>query len=145
MNINAFFIYSVSIVLYSGCAMHTDTGSPSQNNSLNAISPAGNGKGGYLQQSYDKWEKEEWEPNTGDDSKASEVPEAKDDTQVTNENICTDAPSSQKDANSSEDFTLQYYMDKWNRYMENKEKNETGPSNVEKLDTMPAIGSPDAK
>jgi len=141
-------------MFYSGCAMHTDTGSPSQNSSLNAVSPAGTSKGGYLQQRYDSWEKEEWEPNTAADSentakvetsaKEQESTEEKDSAAVSE---ITAAPATRTDespdtneTNASETFKLQTYIDKWGRYLENTEKNETGPSNVEKLDAMPAIG-----
>ena len=61
-------IIAVSLLLLTGCSIRSDMGSPSSNKNLDAVSPSSvdKEKAGYLQQSYDEWEKEDWEPNTKD-------------------------------------------------------------------------------
>ena len=137
----------VSLILLAGCGAHSDTGAPSSNASLNAISPSSvnKEKKGYLQESYDTWEKEEWEPNTREPEAtkdAKETSAAAAGAVVTSEdNQSAPAPTATRENNASDEtFTLQHYVDKWKRYNENTETNETAPSNAERLDAMPAIG-----
>ncbi|MDD5212228.1 MAG: hypothetical protein PHV62_07420 [Sulfuricurvum sp.] len=127
----------ISSLLLVGCATNA-TVFPSQNSSLNAVSPntASASKGGAMQSSLDSWLKEDWIPNTtagvsptsssSDSSSAASV--STDTTVVTDE----------------KPFTLQSYADKWKVYHENKEKmNEGKPkeaSNIEMLQNMPVIG-----
>ena len=126
----------ISSLLLVGCATNT-TVSPSQNSSLNAVSPntAAVSKGGAMQNSLDSWLKEDWVPTTTEATTsssvskgASSVPSPTDTTVVTDE----------------KPFTLQNYADKWKVYHENKEKmNEGKPkeaSHIETLQNMPVIG-----
>lgn len=148
----------VLILMLSACSIPNKTGTtPSQNQSLNSISPAVKEKSndGFLQKSYDKWEKEDWEPNTAPEPSAPETPDQSPATQtvtaepteaptpatVSNEEASVTA--TQTENNASKTFKMQDYVDKWGLYIERKEQKEgntTTPSNVEKLDTMPAIG-----
>ncbi len=109
--------------------------SPSDNAALDTVSPH-TYKHGYLQNSYDRWEKEEWEPAMAGEhrSRTSETV-VKSTTTVP---VTTTESSAQKDDNN---FTLQHFYDKWNRYLEKEEKERSPtPSHVERLDAMPAIG-----
>ncbi len=97
---------------------------PSQNPSLNAISPsvtATSKSDGAMQKNLDTWTEEEWTPKTEGNSTVQETRE---------------------DDNSS--FTLQKYVDKAGVYLDEKEKEEAGkpkrPSHVEKMESMPVIG-----
>jgi len=122
------------ITLMSGCANREGV-APSQNSSLQAVSPSTTSasSGGAMQKSLDSWLKEEWTPITT----APSQKEGKD-TQAA---VMT-TPAVQQEDNTS--FTLQKYADKWKAYHESKAKmNEGKPkeaSNVEKLESMPAIG-----
>lgn len=118
----------LSLIIFSlllvGCATNS-TVSPSQNSSLNAVSPntASQSKGGAMQSSLDSWLKEDWMPN-------SVTPSSSD---LIRGSISNEKP-----------FTLQSYADKWKAYHENKEKMDEGKpkeaSHVETLQKMPVIG-----
>lgn len=78
---------------------------------------------GSMQKGLDKWTKEEWDPAfEGDEEQAK------------------------KDANASEHFTLQHYMDKRQKYLEkDKEKWEKSgkkkpEANYKKMERLPVIG-----
>jgi hypothetical protein len=128
----------ISSLLLVGCAANT-TAPPSQNSSLNAISPntASASKGGAMQRSLDTWLKEDWIPNTTAVTSAtsSSIPEG---TSVVSVSTDTTVVTDEKP------FTLQSYADKWKVYHENKEKmNEGKPkeaSHIEMLQNMPVIG-----
>lgn len=127
----AFLYIIVSLLIFSGCASDSEDVAPSENKSLNAVSPTqvDKPKPGYMQQAYDSWEKDDWAPNT---KKTATVAQGKDESNL----------STSKDTNSSKEFKLQNYVEKWQVYSENKEKNETQkPSNVEKLNALPVIGN----
>ena len=153
-------IYVVSMLLLTGCSIRNDTGTtPTQNQSLNAISPSAKDvkEKGFLQRKYDEWEQEDWEPNTrteADDKndvqqnvsqqpvKEATLPATTMQSKEDNTTVEVGTKASE-DINASETFKLQYYLDKWGRYIDNKkqtEANQSAPSNVEKLDTMPGIG-----
>lgn len=118
----------LSLIIFSlllvGCATNS-TVSPSQNSSLQAVSPntATASKGGAMQSSLDSWLKEDWMPNSVTPSSSDSIRGS-----ISNE----------------EPFILQSYADKWKAYHENKEKmNEGKPkeaSHVETLQKMPVIG-----
>ncbi|MDQ1298718.1 MAG: hypothetical protein QG558_1257 [Campylobacterota bacterium] len=118
----------LSSLLLVGCTTSA-TVSPSQNSSLQTVSPntSANSEGGAMQRSLDKWLKEDWIPNTTAQGNAP-VSASTDTTVVANE----------------KPFTLQSYADKWKVYHENKEKlNEGKPkeaSHSETLQNMPVIG-----
>ena len=154
-------IYIVCILSVTGCSIPNKTGTtPSQNQNLNSISPTSKVKKekGFLQQSYDNWEKEDWEPNTepvaptvenGQDLSSPSQKTMSESTEASTPKTESTAPTAaaaaekQEDSNASKTFTLQEYVDKWGLYIERKgqkEGNKTVPSNAEKLETMPAIG-----
>ena len=128
----------ISSLLVVGCATNA-TVAPSQNSSLNAVSPntATASKGGAMQNSLDSWLKEDWIPNSkakitttsSSTSEGSSTASASTDTTV----VTDEKP-----------FKLQDYADKWKVYHENKEKmNEGKPkeaSHIETLQNMPVIG-----
>ncbi len=128
------FSLILSSLLLVGCAANA-TVSPSQNSSLNAVSPntAAESKGGAMQSSLDSWLKEDWVPNSA--SGASSTPKG---TSTTSTSTDTTAVTDEKP------FTLQSYADKWKVYHQNKEKmNEGKPkeaSHIETLQNMPVIG-----
>jgi len=138
--------YIVSVVFMAGCSS-TAHHAPSHadNRQLNAISPTTHDNSrekGYLQQKYNAWEEEEWEPATRPEIQEKEAEDAVDSVKVSdsgndNDNASLKEP---KDPNASETFTLQRYIDKWRQYLDAEENTSTGPSNVEKLDAMPVIG-----
>lgn len=156
-------VYIVSTLLLAGCSIRNDTGAaPSQNPALNAVSPSAKTpkEKGFLQRNYDAWEQEDWVPST--EAKTSENGEISEDLhpvqQTTDETpsavaqpqpqpdeTATEDATASDDFNASETFKMQYYVDKWGRYLDKKkqeEANQSAPSNVEKLDAMPAIGQP---
>lgn len=128
----------ISSLLLVGCATNA-TVSPSQNSSLNAVSPntSAASQGGVMQRSLDTWLKEDWIPNTtaGASATSSSTPDG------------GSATSASKDTTIVTDekpFTLQSYADKWKVYHENKEKMNEGkpkePSHIETVQSMPVIG-----
>ena len=122
-------------IIHNNVSPSIPSKSPSSNSALNAVSPNTH-KHGYLQNSYDRWEKEEWEPAMADEHHPS-TPAPVEKTPETVP-VTTPESSVQKDDNN---FTLQHFYDKWNRYLEKEEKErDPTPSHVERLDTMPAIG-----
>ncbi|WP_345989375.1 hypothetical protein WCX18_02785 [Sulfurimonas sp. HSL1-2] len=157
-------------IIVAGCILHVtaaasdiDTSSPSQNTELNAITPTGKidpDKKGFLQRSYEHWEATEWEENTQPETapeqdassdaapvEEAEVSKVTEDTAVETEPSAETAKADETTDTAAEpetdpekSFTLQYYFDKWGRYLDNKEKNRTEPLHSEKLEKMPAIG-----
>ncbi|MHC3993773.1 hypothetical protein ACXWTF_03035 [Thiomicrolovo sp. ZZH C-3] len=157
-------------IIVTGCILHVtagasdiDTSSPTQNTELNAITPSGKiepEKKGFLQRSYEHWEATEWEENTqpepapepevSTDATQVEEPEvskvteeAAVDTEPTAEAAKADETTetaAEPETDPEKSFTLQYYFDKWGRYMDNKEKNRTEPLHSEELEKMPVIG-----
>ncbi|MDP3267324.1 MAG: hypothetical protein Q8M39_10910 [Sulfuricurvum sp.] len=128
----------ISSLLLVGCATNA-TVSPSQNNSLNTVSPntASTSKGGTMQNSLESWLKEDWIPNSTarESSTSSSTLEG------------TSAASASTDTTVVTDekpFTLQSYADKWKVYHENKEKmNEGKPkeaSHIDAVNALPVIG-----
>lgn len=130
-------------LLLSGCARYASS-SPSQNSSLQAVSPSSTttSEPGMMQRSLDSWLREEWTPLTAPKSSASTV-QPKSTTlipQTSRANAVVDIESNV----DAQPFTLQTYVDKWKVYHEKKEKmNEGKPkeaANSEKLESMPVIG-----
>ncbi|WP_345986077.1 hypothetical protein WCX49_02900 [Sulfurimonas sp. HSL-1656] len=157
-------------IIMAGCILHItagasdiDTSSPSQNTELNAITPTGKidpDKKGFLQRSYEHWEATDWKENTQPETapeqdassdaapvEEAEVSKVTEDTAVETEPSAETAKADETTDTAAEpetdpekSFTLQYYFDKWGRYLDNKEKNRTEPLHSEKLEKMPAIG-----
>ena len=129
----------ISSLLLAGCATNA-TVSPSQNSSLNTLSPntAAQSKGGAMQNSLDSWLKEDWMPNNTAKSSTAQSSAPKADSSAS---ISTDTTVV---TNEKKLFTLQSYADKWKAYHENKEKMDEGkpkePSHIETLQNMPVIG-----
>ncbi|WP_345970736.1 hypothetical protein WCX72_02700 [Sulfurimonas sp. HSL1-6] len=145
-------------------ATDIDTSSPSQNTQLNAITPSGKidpEKKGFLQRAYEEEDEtappSDTEPESAAEPESSPVnttdPEKVDgntaplmDTNATAK-VTTAGESEEKteeEADSKSDFrkwfTLQYYYDKWDRYLDEKEKRRTKPLHSDKLNEMPVIG-----
>jgi hypothetical protein len=125
----------ISSLLLVGCATNA-TLSPSQNSSLQAVSPntSANSEGGAMQRSLDTWLKEEWTPLTT--PKAAETKRG----EVKN----TEEPSTASIIEDEKPFTLQSFADKWKVYHENKAKiNEGKPkeaSHIDAVNALPVIG-----
>ena len=90
---------------------------PSQNSALNAVSPSGTHANGSMQNAFDDWLKDDWEPT----QKKIQEKEKK------------------KESNSSR-FKLQNYVDKWEKYNKEKALEPKKASHKEMLDTLPVIG-----
>ena len=140
---------------------------PSSNTQLNSLSPNANSNDkpdGFLQKGYDYWEQTDWLPNTegspaetptaAPQTEASSLPEEPDaevteppaepEPDVAAEVQSAEAPAADTNATVKDDGNeasgLQYYVDKWRRYLDAKEKQRTEPPMAEKLDAMPGIG-----
>jgi hypothetical protein len=137
-------LYSTAIILLviSGCSINKTEVSPSQNSTLNTMSPSvtATSEGGVMQHSLDKWLKEEWSPMM---TPAEPIVQTKTQSDM---NLSTPSTTATIVANPMDEkpFTLQKYVDKWKVYHENKSKMEEAqpkePSHVEKMQRMPAIG-----
>lgn len=145
-NLSIYSINIVSLLLLTACSQSAGP-SPTQNGQLKTVSPTGGGdkkRKGYLQRSYDKWEKEEWEPKTRTEaSQEAETAQKKRLTTPSSVQKEQHAPAASQERNAPKGTTLQSYVDKWKRYLnkeEKEEKSDTKPSHVETLDAMPAIG-----
>ncbi len=149
------------MTLSSGCASR-EAVAPSQNTSLNSVSPSGTAvsEGGAMQRSLDSWLKEEWSPltTTAPVVKTTTAPDGtviQTKTQASQVVTTTTTPEGKVFTNTAPatvipepadetPFTLQKYADKWKAYHENKAKiNEGKPkeaSNIEKIESLPVIG-----
>lgn len=138
----------ISSLLLVGCATNAAI-SPSQNSSLNAVSPntASSSKGGVMQNSLDSWLKEDWIPNTTVNAPQSNATISSNGSGATLQNNVANTESTVVQVNIPEDetpFTLQKYADKWKVYHENKEKMNEGkpkePSHIDEVNALPVIG-----
>lgn len=127
---------SSSIILaaftLAGCATNA-TVSPSQNPSLQAVSPstAAESSGGAMQRSLDAWFKDEWTPLT-----TPKTEQIKEDT--------TKSAAVVSKAEDEKPFTLQSFADKWKVYHENEAKMNKGKpkeaSHIDAVNALPVIG-----
>ncbi|MGA9046064.1 hypothetical protein [Sulfuricurvum sp.] len=130
---------AVSALLLVGCANHEGV-APSQNSSLNAVSPSttATSEGGSMQRSLDAWLKEEWTPLTTPANGAN----ATSATAVSNVSEPSGTVTAQPEDNTP--LTLQKYADKWKTYHENKEKMKEGKpkeaSHIEMMQSLPVVG-----
>jgi hypothetical protein len=137
-----FFLLTTTIttLVLVGCANRAVV-SPSQNSSLDAVSPSSTtlSKGGVMQHSLDQWLIDEWSPIT------KTVP-VKNTTTATHETSFTETKKVEdvSVADDNESFTLQKYVDKWEVYNKNKSKVNEGkpkePSHVEMMKSLPVVG-----
>jgi hypothetical protein len=153
------YLYTVfSALMLIGCAANTTGVTPSQNTNLQIVSPSGTAvsEGGLMQRSLDSWLKEEWTPITETTLKTSTAADGtviQTKTEAAQVTTTTTAPDGKvvtttkavvTEPADEAPFTLQSLADKWKKYHEKQEKlNERKPkeaSNVEKLESMPAIG-----
>lgn len=130
---------AVSALLLVGCANREGV-APSQNSSLNAVSPSttATSEGGSMQRSLDTWLKEEWTPLSAPASGTNATSE----TAAPSTSAPSSALSTQPEDNTP--FTLQKYADKWKIYHENKEKMKEGKpkeaSHIEMMQSLPVVG-----
>ena len=132
--------FSSSIIIaafvLAGCATNA-TVSPSQNPSLQAVSPntAATSEGGVMQRSLDTWLKDEWTPLTTPKA-------AQQSKEGTTKN--TEVASTTSKVEDEKPFTLQSFADKWKVYHENEAKmNEGKPkeaSHIDAVNALPVIG-----
>lgn len=150
----------VCALLLSGCAANRMGVTPSQNTTLQAVSPSvtAASQGGAMQHSLDSWLKEEWTPMTDstpvvmtkmtpDGSVVTTKTEA---TQVVTTTtapdgtVVTTTAATAPEPEDTTPFTLQKYADKWKVYNENKAKMNEGkpkePSTIDKINSLPVIG-----
>ena len=102
-------------------------------NTMKNITPSGTSvkKEGYLQKSLDKWMTNDWD-------KTHETIRKEEKKQKPQYNVKSE-PAKKSEATDS--FTLQHYVDKWDRYLREKEKGgESSPSHYRKMQHLPAIG-----
>ncbi len=149
---------SIVTILLTGCGSHADV-APSQNSSLNAVSPSTSShQGGAMQQALDSWLKEEWTPATKDVPTLTTT-QAHDGTVITTKTeasqvtitktapdgtVTTTTEAVTVESEDNAPFTLQKYADKWKVYNENKAKMKEGkeqePSHADSLKNLPVIG-----
>lgn len=125
----------LATLFFVGCATNA-TVSPSQNPSLQAVSPntAASSEGGAMQRSLDTWLKEEWTPLT--------APAATKPKEDATKSVEVDSTASK--AEDEKPFTLQSFADKWKVYHENEAKMKEGkpkePSHIDAVNALPVIG-----
>jgi outer membrane PBP1 activator LpoA protein len=125
----------IAAFILAGCATNA-TVSPSQNPSLQAVSPntAADSQGGAMQRSLDTWLKEEWTPLT--------APAATRPKEDATQRVEVDSTASK--AEDEKPFTLQSFADKWKVYHENEAKMKEGKpkeaSYIDAVNALPAIG-----
>ncbi|MDP3302214.1 MAG: hypothetical protein Q8S36_09645 [Sulfuricurvum sp.] len=125
----------IAAFILAGCATNA-TVSPSQNPSLQAVSPntAADSQGGTMQRSLDTWLKEEWTPLT--------APVATRPKEDATQRVEVDSTASK--AEDEKPFTLQSFADKWKVYHENEAKMKEGKpkeaSHIDAVNALPAIG-----
>jgi len=130
---------AVSALLLVGCANREGV-APSQNSSLNAVSPSTTAisEGGSMQRSLDAWLKEEWLPLSAPASGTNTTSG----TAASSPSEPSSTVTTQPEDNSP--FTLQKYADKWKIYHENKEKMMEGKpkeaSHIEMMQSLPVVG-----
>jgi len=158
-------LLTLLISLFYGCSGHTlqdlidgkqtktetqakqedKTATPSQNSALNAISPSTTAsdkhvKYRYIQKETNIWLENEWEPLTEQNESVTKSNNTHKGSELDTQEQTI------KDENNNTVFTLQHYVDKTERYFENKKKRDanksSAPSHVEKINTLPAIGKP---
>lgn len=114
--INFKYISPVIALMFIGCTSQSNV-SPSQNQSLQAVSPSKtDNANGSLQKSLNSWIDEEWTPTLEKNETIQEINEDK-----------------------SRDFKLQEYVDKMNVYM-NESNASQKEAHHEKINTLPVIG-----
>lgn len=133
MRLSLSIIIAASVL--SGCAASA-TVSPSQNPSLQAVSPntAAASEGGAMQRSLDAWFKDEWTPLT-----TPKTVQTKEDTTKS-----VEVASTASKAEDEKPFTLQSFADKWKVYHENEAKMKEGKpkeaSHIDAVNALPVIG-----
>ncbi len=167
MNRSIFVALVACSLAVSGFASEQEDVAPSQNTELNTLTPSGKidpDKKGFLQRRYDYWEKKEWEPNaeTSEEEKTSpaavapekspeavtaapeEISDAQNSAAAENttvpEHDTPEADQAETNQSATPKGFLQYYYDKWDHYLDEKEKQRSGPLHSEQLEQMPVIG-----
>lgn len=102
-------------LVLGACSSNTMV-APSQNSALNSVSNSTQQKSGAMQKSLDNWLEKDWTPT-----------------------IEKDPVIKEKYTDEKRAFTLQEYVEKAEVYSKDG-NNSVKESNVEKLNTMPAIG-----
>lgn len=93
-----------------------------------------------MQHALDNWLQNEWTPLTSSGTDADTG------TAATPETLNPSASLKSEESVSNEEsrFTLQHYVEKWERYNENKKKLKEGqkeePSHIDVVQQMPIIG-----
>lgn len=120
--------------------------SPSNNSTLQSISPsttAGDDheKYRYMQKNTNEWMENEWNPLTESNSSNEKNSNTSDNNK--HKLLESDSNSSLR-ADENNTYTLQYYVDKASIYIENREKRDANKtkeaSHKEMIETLPGIG-----
>ncbi|MCK9371737.1 MAG: hypothetical protein M0P91_00955 [Sulfuricurvum sp.] len=136
-----FILIASTLLLLAGCSGHSAV-APSQNSALQAISPSTTAvsEGGRMQHALDLWLKNEWAPLTGSGTPADAASVSAPEVSHSSVPLKTENSASQEE----DTFTLQHYVDKWERYNENKKKQEESqkqePSHIDVVKQIPIIG-----
>lgn len=147
----------LTITLFSACSKVNGV-NPSQNEALNSVAGKKEKESGYMQQTLDKWFKEEWSPAVeGTKAPTAEtevkIVEDKNGTaklvetktgavlkEMTQEEVVRQKEVQSKYGDEDRNFTLQEYIDKMAVYnsthISNKEESHT-----KKINSMPVIGN----
>jgi hypothetical protein len=145
-------LLSFTVNLLLGCnAAHNTVGTPpSQNSTLQSISPSKTAGDDheeyrYMQKNTNEWIENEWEPLT--EGNATVTKNGEDNNTDTKSVTVSNEEEVTGDDNSS--TGLQYYVDKAGVYLENKKKRDANvtkqPSHVDKVNAMPGIGKIDRR
>lgn len=128
---------SSTLLLFTACGSSTPV-APSQNSALNSITDSnGKEKSGYMQQGLDSWLEDDWTPTVEQDKEVRTKYMEKVESNSSKENVgSTEVQYVEK---KNKNFTLQEYVDKSAAYFK-AHPNDDANSNVEKLNSMPAIG-----
>ena len=130
--------FAITFISLTGCSS-TGSVAPSQNQSLNQVSPSGKQlKAGYMQHSLDNWLKDEWEPTVQKDETIRKKYMKKKVVETSDANL-----SKKRAVVYEEDqekrFTLQEYVDKAEAYQK-AHPSDYENSHAKKMESLPVIG-----
>ena len=128
----------ITLASLLGCASGGSV-APSQNESLNMVSPSGKDtKTGIMQETMEEWFQSEWDPTVEQD-KEIQKKYMKEKHIVTKDENGKTVEKVVYEEDEDRNFTLQEYVDKAAAYRK-AHPNDYEHSNVKKLESMPVIG-----
>lgn len=127
-------IITLPLAFFIGCSSNAPKVAPSENSSVNSVSPSGvKNKSGFMQKSLESFIKDDWTPTLSKDKNIQ-----KKYMKVDENNTSKEAEKNYVE-DKDRSFTLQEYADKISAYTKAKPANHIN-SNVTKLNALPVIG-----